>query len=639
MRVFLLLGYLFISGHAYAQPKKDSLWQVWHDESAPDTNRLKAIQALTWPMLSVDLDSAFLLANMQLEFAKARNIEKWMGRAYYNIGAHYYLKSNYNEAITYYMRSLEIRKKLGDKKGEAAIYGNLGLIYGDQGNSLKDLEYQLKSLAINEELRDTDNLTSNYSNLAGIYQSQDDSTKALEYYNKALAMYLAQDKQNHIGLLYNNMGNMYRSYQLYDKAKHYLFESLRIRTALNDPLGLGITLVNLGTLHTSLGEYDKAREFTMKSIDQFKKLHDEASLANVYFNLGDISRKEGKYREAITWCKQSLEIAEQSQKIEIEAANCSCLYRSYKELGDYKAALDYFEEYVVLQDSLKEDDLKLEMSRLEIERDMLTDSISRVNEVNALNTLHQTEMRKRNQLTGVALAIAVALLVITLLLLSRMMFFRRNTERLKRKTQELEKQQLVNEISLLKTQVNPHFLFNSLSILSSLVHVDPDLSEKFIDQLSKSYRYILEQKDQALVTLRTELSFIESYAFLLKIRFEHKFNLDIQIPEAALDKYKIAPLTLQLLIENAVKHNRMSVSEPLIVQVSIDEEQHLVVQNNLQPRATEYASTGMGLQNIMNRYALLTQRRVWAGERNGAFVVKVPVLPCDQKFNAETPTT
>jgi tetratricopeptide (TPR) repeat protein len=633
--LLLLLCLLACTTVVCAQAKKDSLWRVWHDESAPDTNRLKAIQALTWPLLSVDLDSAKLLATMQLEFAKVKNIPKWIARGYYNLGAHYYLKSDYALSEEYYLKSLEIRKSLDDKKGEAAIYGNLGLIYGDQGNSLKELEYQLKSLAINETLRDTDNLTSNYSNIAGIYQTQDDSTKALEYYNKALAMYIAQDKQNHIGLLYNNMGNLYRKYGLLDKAKYYLFESLRIRTELNDPLGLGITLINLGSLHITLKDYVKAREYTMQSIEQFTKLHDEASLANVYTNLGNISHLEGKYREAISWCKKSLDIARRTQKLEIEAANCSCLHKAHKALGEYQTALGYFEEYVVLDDSLKSDELKLAMSRLEIDKEILTDSIARVQEMNSLNTLHQSELRKRNQVTVLMLALGAVLLVITLLLLSRMLFFQRNTERLKRKTQELEKQQLVNEISLLKTQVNPHFLFNSLSILSSLVHIDPDLSEKFIDQLSKSYRYILEQKEEALVTLRTELNFIESYAFLLKIRFEKKFNLDIQIPDAVLDKYKIAPLTLQLLIENAVKHNRMSVTEPLIVTVSMDEENMMVVKNKLQPRAMEYKSTGVGLQNIKDRYALLTNRRVWTGEAEGMFVVKVPLLLCDQKFNAE----
>lgn len=203
---------------------------------------------------------------------------------------------------------------------------------------------------------------------------------------------------------------------------------------------------------------------------------------------------------------------------------------------------------------------------------------------------------------------------------------RERMESMQKRARELERQQLLNEIALLKTQVNPHFLFNSLSILSSLVHVNADLSEQFIDQLSRSYRYILEQKDQSLVTMRTELEFIRSYAFLLKIRFENKFDLWIQLNDAVLEQYKIAPLTLQLLVENAVKHNRMSEREPLVVEVFMEDET-LVVKNRLQPRTTPEPSTGTGLNNIISRYALLTDRPVSAGETpDGHFVVKVPLL-------------
>ena len=310
----------------------------------------------------------------------------------------------------------------------------------------------------------------------------------------------------------------------------------------------------------------------------------------------------------------------------IEAADCSCLYRTYKELGDPVKALSYLEEFVDLNDSLRNDELKLEMSRLKFEKENLTDSISRVQELNQLNDLHALEMQKRGHLTNIVLVAAIGFLVLMLIFLGRMLVLQRNSSSLKRKTQKLENQQLINEISLLKTQVNPHFLFNSLSILSSLVRIDPDLSERFIDQLSRSYRYILEQKDQSLVTLRTELGFIESYSFLLKIRFENKFSVEINLPDNILDKYKIAPLTLQLLIENAVKHNRMSVQEPLSVYISVEEDQMLVVKNKLQPRSTPSMSTGVGLENIMDRYALLTGRHVWAGESDDQFVVRIPLL-------------
>lgn len=192
-------------------------------------------------------------------------------------------------------------------------------------------------------------------------------------------------------------------------------------------------------------------------------------------------------------------------------------------------------------------------------------------------------------------------------------------------TERLEKENVQAQFAALKNQVSPHFLFNSLSILSSLVHVDADLSEQFIDQLSRAYRYILEQKDNDRIPLTTELTFIESYTFLLKIRFESGFDVCVNIPPKDANRYQVAPLTLQLLIENAVKHNRMSPEEPLTVYIELESD-CLVVRNRLQPRDQFETSTGTGLQNIINRYHLLTDRSLWLGEQRGSFVVKIPLL-------------
>lgn len=193
------------------------------------------------------------------------------------------------------------------------------------------------------------------------------------------------------------------------------------------------------------------------------------------------------------------------------------------------------------------------------------------------------------------------------------------------RAERLEKEAVLTQFAALKNQISPHFLFNSLSILASLVHVDADLSEQFIEQLSRAYRYILEQKDNDKVRLKTELDFIRSYTFLLKIRFEESFDVIIDVPETAAERYCIAPLTLQLLVENAVKHNRMSPEKPQHVFVQTEEE-YLVVHNRIQPREQLEHSTGLGLQNIINRYALLTDQPVWVGERDGSFVVKIPLI-------------
>jgi hypothetical protein len=194
------------------------------------------------------------------------------------------------------------------------------------------------------------------------------------------------------------------------------------------------------------------------------------------------------------------------------------------------------------------------------------------------------------------------------------------------KSQQLEVENAQVQLAALKNQVNPHFLFNSLSILASLVETDTKLSVQFITNLARAYRYTLEQQDHDLVPLQTELTFIESYIFLLKIRFEGKFDVQLDVPPAARTAYHIAPLTLQLLVENAVKHSTMSKESPLHVHLYVEGDT-LVVHNPLQGRPTIAPSTGVGLKNIHNRYRLLTPRPVQVSSAKGVFEVRIPLLP------------
>lgn len=190
--------------------------------------------------------------------------------------------------------------------------------------------------------------------------------------------------------------------------------------------------------------------------------------------------------------------------------------------------------------------------------------------------------------------------------------------------ERLEKENTQAQLLALRNQVNPHFLFNSLSILSSLVHEDAGLSEKFIDRLARFYRYTLEQEKHDTVLMSVELEFVRSYIYLLTARFGEK--LQITLPHHnEYEQYRIAPLTLQLLIENAVKHNQMADDDPLCITVKIADN-YLVVTNILRQRGQLPASTRVGLKNIVDRYALLTPLPVNITETNGHFQVAIPLL-------------
>jgi two-component sensor histidine kinase len=176
----------------------------------------------------------------------------------------------------------------------------------------------------------------------------------------------------------------------------------------------------------------------------------------------------------------------------------------------------------------------------------------------------------------------------------------------------------------LKNQIDPHFLFNSLNVLSSLIEENPDNAQKFTTSLSKIYRYVLEQKDKELVSVEEELAFAKTYMNLLKMRFENSITYelptDYDIPEA-----KVVPLSLQLLLENTIKHNVVSEQKPLHIKIYI-ENNYLIVANNLQKKEVLQDRKGVGLQNIVNRYALISERKVLVEETTTDFKVKIPIL-------------
>jgi PAS domain S-box-containing protein len=197
-----------------------------------------------------------------------------------------------------------------------------------------------------------------------------------------------------------------------------------------------------------------------------------------------------------------------------------------------------------------------------------------------------------------------------------------NTQLLK-----MQKENLQSQFDVLKQQVNPHFLFNSLNVLTSLIRLEPELAEKFTVHLSKVYRYVLENKDNELVNLITELDFLDAYIFLLNIRFMDKLAVNINIPPSQ-KNCLVIPLALQLLIENAIKHNAMSKKSPLTIDIFIDENHFLNVVNNLQEREAHMTSTGVGLKNIQNRYLLLNNTSPEFEKTSDRFIARIPLI-CD----------
>jgi hypothetical protein len=192
------------------------------------------------------------------------------------------------------------------------------------------------------------------------------------------------------------------------------------------------------------------------------------------------------------------------------------------------------------------------------------------------------------------------------------------------KAEALARANVQSQLESLKSQLDPHFLFNSLNTLSFLIDETNQEAQKYLEKLADVYRYVLISKQKDVVTLQEEMDFVDAYMYLNKVRFRENIQLEKHIAPEILQK-KIAPLSLQMLIENAIKHNIISKDKPLTIDIFADDHT-LAVQNNLQEKKTFYKSTKVGLENIKNRYALLSKKDIFIEKNQDFFRVEIPLL-------------
>lgn len=233
-----------------------------------------------------------------------------------------------------------------------------------------------------------------------------------------------------------------------------------------------------------------------------------------------------------------------------------------------------------------------------------------------LVTSNFLEILKNDYLNFIGLFLIVSLLFLVMELLKG--WKNEAVERERRKYNEVKFQ-----FEVLKSQINPHFLFNSLNILNSIISEDSENAKRFVQNFSKIYRYILEKRDSDFVPLNDELKFIESYFYLIKSRHLNKIEFNITINDSS--KYMIIPMSLQLLVENAIKHNVATADKQLKIKI-LTENDCIIVSNNLNPKNSSEHSSQLGLNNLSKRYEYLTSKSIIIKETDNKFEVKLPII-------------
>lgn len=421
MKLYCAFIILFCTSNVTnAQTNLDSLWQVWEDESQPDSVRMLSINTYSWyGYLFTQPDSAHYFSQLGYDFGKETHEEKGMVKSLYIQGISFYLRGEYDAAIDTYTKCLEQSKKINYKTGVAQSYngigniyqntgqytkaiecyenslenyesmndltgiasvlGNLGIVYKIQGNYALGIEYYNKSLKIHEETGNLQGASSSLNNIAIIYHNQKDFDIALKYYNRSLELdRTAQDKHGE-ALTLSNIASVYYDLKDYEKAKKYNNKSLTIKKEMNDKSGMSLALFNLGQIYSKLGDFDTAMKFFNDCLAIRVEIDNKQGISAVLIEIGIIEFKKNNYTSSYNNNIKALKISQDIGAIEEIRDASFNLYKVCKILNKKEMALDSYELYISMKDSIENEENQKEIIRLEFkvnyEKQAAADSI------------------------------------------------------------------------------------------------------------------------------------------------------------------------------------------------------------------------------------------------------------------------
>jgi tetratricopeptide (TPR) repeat protein len=353
---FVLLLTLFI-GSARAQINMDSLWLVWNNPKAPVEEKLKAIDEIAWVgYLFTNPDSAFVCAQMMYDYAELNNRKDFQAQALNTQAISFYLRGDYQNSIVYHDKCLTTYVELKDKKGQAKSHNNIGAVYGDQGNQNLALEHYFKSLDIAEEIGDNMSMAGSMANIGIIYFGQQDYDKALEYYQKSLLIQQKQGNKQGVSIGYNNIGTVYAATNNSAKAIEYFEKSLKMSEKIGDLHAVATSYDLIGQNYFKANDLVSSMDYFNKALEIRKTIGDKKGAISTLVNIGRIYQVQKKPDLSKKLVHEAMDLAKEIGVNQELMASSRVLYELYKSDNDYKKALEMFELYVEMSDSIRNEE-------------------------------------------------------------------------------------------------------------------------------------------------------------------------------------------------------------------------------------------------------------------------------------------
>jgi len=590
------LGLLFICLFSQAQ-QLDSLLQVWNDETNTDSVRIDAIHYVAWKLAFSNPDSSIQLATREFNFADKNNINDKAIIALNTLGVASTIKGEYIDALEYYERAInraqadlkneDKRIVRNAKRGLAKTYVNRGIIYKNQGDYAAALSNQLNGLAIWEELKAKEKMANAFVNIGIIYKHLGDYEKALAYQMKSVKIGVETGNLKGQASAYSNIGTLHKLMGALDSAMTYYQKSLAIELEAGNNTGVSSSYNNIGNLYFTMGDLPKAIEFQEKSLAIDHTTGSRKMMASSHVNLGEYYLKLKQYPRAINNLNKGLELAAEIGSLKEQKYARKWLYQVYQGKGDFKNAFYHFEQYMLIRDSLVNENTHKEITRSEIrfefEKKNYTDSVNR----EVQNKILQSEQRRRDELKEAELkqqkrysyvAILGACLLLLLLVIVIVQFIKQkrnnailSSQKLKIEKSDKEKEVLIREIH--------HRVKNNLQIISSLLKAEQRKTNNTeVDEaLAYSRQRIEAISDLTSINLDEYLTDLAENLLISYDKLdETKLNIQAQVRNLHVDIAVNLGLLTAELITNSIKHGFHPELKDFTVDMRITEDGNLI---------------------------------------------------------------
>jgi len=488
-------------------------------------------------------------------YKKAQKIDEELGikkniiTNIYNIGIVYVAMGNYQEGLASYNRTLKLYRENSNKKAEGNVLNSIANVYKDLGDFPSSLEYYNKSLSICEKINDSIGIARVLTGLGNIYKNQSRYDKALEYHKKSLIIQENKKNKKNIATVKGSIGVIYRDKKDYTTAIKFFDEALEISRVIKAQNNIANDLNRLGSTYILIENYPVAHKYYDEARKINISINNQTGLFNSNIGLSKIYLQQKKYKEALAYAIKSNEIAKKHKLIIQQRTVHKLLSEIYEKTNDHKKAFESHKQFKIFNDSLfnKENIEKITQLEYEYKYKKALDSAS-IRELKLTKTVNITsqnlEKSQRNLFLGV-----IAFLILALVLGTIIFFLKLRHEKSKTLTIAIEQK-------LLRSQMTPHFIFNSLSVLQGMILNKEDKKSVFyLSKFSKLLRITLENSRDKIVPLQQELEAVNNYLELQNLEESHSYDYTILIDDTIDESsFKVPPMLIQPFIENAIEH-------------------------------------------------------------------------------------